>query len=131
MQRSSAFSYTFRALAFSTGSFWLQITALAAVLTGRKTAFAVTSKQQLSGSFLPLVIPHIVYFIATLVGLGVAVARDGVGASVVTNACWALLTCALLAPVIYAAAPQRRRSIELGNAAGTRPGLTVVKEEAA
>lgn len=131
LQRSSAFSYTFRALAFSTGSFWLQITALTAVLTGRKTAFAVTSKQQLSGSFLRLVIPHIGYFIATLVGLGVAVARDGVGASVVTNACWALLTCALLAPVIYAAAPHRRTSVELSHAAGTRPGLTVVKEEAA
>ena len=70
LQRSSAFSYTYRALAFSTGSFWLQITALTAVLTRRRTTFAVTSKQQINGSFLRLVVPHLVYVAATVVRAG-------------------------------------------------------------
>lgn len=127
LQRSSAFSYTYRALAFSTGSFWLQITALAAVLTGRKTTFAVTSKQQLSGSFLRLVVPHLTYLVATAVGLVYAFSREGLSASIVTNACWALLTCALLLPTIYAAAPHRAVTAP----AVARPELTLVKDQAA
>lgn len=126
LQRSSAFSYTFRALAFSTGSFWLQISALAGVLTGRRTAFAVTSKQQLTGSFLHLVVPHLVYVVATFTGLGVAVARDGVTASVVTNGSWALLTCVLFLPMIHAASP--RRDAEASTV--QRPQLTVVDRAA-
>lgn len=128
LQRSSSFSYTFRALAFSSGSFWLQITALAAVLTNRPTTFAVTSKQQLSGSFLHLVVPHLLYVVATVVGLGVAGAREGLSASLVTNACWALLSCALFLPMIYAAAPHRTKT---GVAATARPELTVVGGKAA
>ena len=105
LQRSASFSYTFRALSFSMGSFWLQTTAVLSILTGRKTAFAVTSKQQLTGNFLHLVAPQILYMVATAVGIGLAVAREGVSASVVTNACWALLSCALFAPFIIAASP--------------------------
>jgi cellulose synthase (UDP-forming) len=127
LQRSSAYSYTFRALAFSTGSFWLQITALAAVLTGRKTTFAVTSKQQLTGSFLHLVSPHLVYVAATAIGLAVAVSRDGVTASVVTNGAWALLTCVLFLPTIRAAAPARSRAVPV---AGQRPQLVAVQDAA-
>lgn len=126
LQRSSAFSYTFRALAFSTGSFWLQLSALAGVLTGRKTAFAVTSKQQLSGSFLHLVVPHLLYLVASCLGLGIAVARDGVTASVVTNGSWAALTCVLFLPMIYAASPGRTKAA----AAAQRPHLTVVDQAA-
>lgn len=127
LQRSSAYSYTFRALAFSTGSFWLQITALAAVLTGRKTTFAVTSKQQLTGSFLHLVAPHLVYIVATATGLAVVVSRDGVTASVVTNGAWALLTCVLFLPMIRAAAPARRQTLPV---AEQRPHLVVVRDAA-
>ena len=112
LQRSSSFTYTFRALAFSMGSFWLQITAVLAVLTGRKTQFAVTSKQQLSGNFLHLVIPHLLYLVSTGVGISVAVARDGIVASVVTNACWALLTCAIFTPMIFAASSRGARATQ-------------------
>ena len=111
LQRSSSFTYSFRALSFSTGSFWLQITALYGVLTGRKTAFAVTSKQQLTGNFLHLVVPHFLYAGLTAVGIAVAVSREGLTASVLTNASWALITCSLFAPMVYAATARGQRTV--------------------
>ena len=128
LQQSSSFSYTFRALAFSMGSFWLQLTAVLAVLTGRKTQFAVTSKQQLSGNFLHLVIPQLLYLLSTGIGIAVAVARDGVGASVVTNACWALLTCAIFTPMIFAASARGSRS---ASTSVPSTELTIVQEKVA
>lgn len=126
LQRSASFTYTFRALAFSMGSFWLQMSALAGVLTGRKTAFAVTSKQQLTGNFLHLVIPHLLYVALTVIGIGVAVNRDGLVASVVTNASWALLSCATFLPMIYAATSRGQRVARPVVLTSDRPALRSV-----
>lgn len=105
LQTSSNFSYTFRALSFSMSSFWIQLSALWAVLTGQKTSFAVTSKQQLSGNFLKLATPHLVYTALVVIGVAIAIAREGVTASVMTNTAWALLNVGVFVPFILAASP--------------------------
>lgn len=106
LQLSSNFSYTFRALSFSISSFPIHIKAIWAVLTNQKTKFAVTSKQQLTGNFLYLVTPHILYIILVVIGIEWAIIREGVTASVITNMSWALLNAGVFIPFIVAAAPK-------------------------
>ncbi len=110
LQVSSNFSYTYRALSFSLSSFWLQIVAVWSTLLGKKVSFAVTSKTALSGNFIRLVIPHILYVVAALVGFGYAVSREGLSASVMTNAAWAVFNIAIFMPFIIAALPSRLAS---------------------
>ena len=50
LQRTSNFTYSYQAIAFSLSAWWLQITAMAAVLANRKTSFAVTSKSAHDGA---------------------------------------------------------------------------------
>ena len=105
LQLSSNFSYSFRAISFSLSSFYLQLRAVFAVITGQKTVFAVTSKQQLQGNFLYLATPHFVYIGVFLLGVGIAIHREGISTSVINNSAWALLTVAIFMPFIVSAAP--------------------------
>lgn len=105
IQRTSNFSYTFNAIAFSLSSFWIQIKAVVAVLTGQKTSFAVTSKQQLSGNFTYLVIPQLIYIALGIVGTIVAVIRGGITASLLANLAWVLVNIIIFIPFITAATP--------------------------
>lgn len=108
LQRSSNYSFTFRALAFAVSAWPIQLKALAAVIVNQKTAFSVTSKRRISGNFVRLVIPHLLYI--TLVGAGIAVAlvREGLDTSVITNAAWALLYVATSTLFIREAIPSWR-----------------------
>lgn len=106
LQASVNFSYSFRSLAFSMAGFQIHISALVAMLLRRKNAFAVTSKKKLSGNFVRLVIPQIVYVVAVAVGIVMAILREGPTASVITNIGWALLNTAIFAEFIRAALPQ-------------------------
>ncbi|HSH31828.1 MAG TPA: glycosyltransferase [Candidatus Saccharimonadales bacterium] len=115
LQISSNFTYTFRALAFSYGSFWLQIKAVVAALTNQKTSFVVTSKQQLTGNFLYLVIPNILYIVVAVIGAIYAIAQQGLTASVITNIAWAALSITLFSPLILAASPFGVRSMPAGS----------------
>ena len=103
LETSSNYSFTYRALSFSLGSFWLQIMAAYGAITGKKVAFAVTSKTKLGGSFPRLAAPHIIYVILAVAGLTVGFLRDGISASYLTNAAWALFNIALFWPFIAAA----------------------------
>ena len=103
LQISSNFSYTYRALSFSLGSFWLQTRAIVAVITGQKTSFAVTSKTALSGSFIQLAVPHLIYAALVVGGLIYAGVRDGITASYLTNAAWAMFNLAVFWPFVAAA----------------------------
>ncbi len=107
LQRSSNFSYSFDAIAFSLSSFILQIKAVIAVLAGQKTSFAVTSKSQEQGNFLYLAIPQIGYIILAIAGTAVGVLREGLSASLLANVSWALVNVVVFLPFIYAAAPKR------------------------
>lgn len=109
LQKTSNFSYTYPAIAFSLSSFYLQIRAIAAIILGQKTKFAVTSKSEIKGNFLNLAIPQILYTGLAVIGLGLGLLREGLSASLLSNAAWAVLNVALFMPFIIAAAPKRKR----------------------
>ncbi len=106
LQRTSNFSYTFSAISFSISSFWLQLAAVTAVLTNQKTSFAVTSKQQIKGNFLYLVIPHLTYIGLAVIGVGVGFLREGLSASLLANLAWVMVNVLVFIPFILAASPE-------------------------
>jgi cellulose synthase (UDP-forming) len=122
LQVASNFTYTFRSLGFSAGSFMIHLKAIWAVLTNQKTSFAVTSKTQLRGNFLYLTLPHLAYIGLAALGIPYAIWRHGeIDASIVTNTAWALLNCAMFAPFILAAVPQQVSRKQRQALPATRP----------
>jgi cellulose synthase (UDP-forming) len=105
LQLSSNFSLSYRAIAFSLSSFFLQLRAIGAVLLNQKTSFSVTSKQQLEGNFLYLTTPHIIYILLAAVGLIFGLERSGLSASLLANFAWVAVNIAMFIPFIVAAAP--------------------------
>jgi cellulose synthase (UDP-forming) len=105
LRRSTGYHYSYRAVAFSMGAFWIHIEALFSVIFGLKNTFVVTSKKQIEGNFINLVIPHLIYIALVIAGFGYAVMRQGLDASVVTNLSWALFNVAVFIPFILAAMP--------------------------
>ena len=113
LQLSSNFTYTFRALSFSNSAWDIHVRALWAVLTRQKSSFAVTSKKQIVGNFWYLVVPQLTYVGLTAVGIAFSAWRNGgITASLVTNAAWAILNCAIFYPFIRAAFPERRMAAQ-------------------
>ena len=112
LQRTSNFTYSFEAIAFSLSSFVLQINAVFAVLINQKTSFTVTSKSQIQGNFLKMVIPQIAYIVLTVIGLGVGIIREGLSASLLANLAWTIVNVAVFLPFILAAAPKRKQSVD-------------------
>lgn len=110
LQRTSNFTYSYQAIAFSLSAWWLQITAMAAVLANRKTSFAVTSKATHDGArpnFLRLVVPQLVYAAVAAVALAVGAAREGASASLMANVAWLAVHLAISVPFVIAASPSR------------------------
>ena len=110
LQRTSNFTYSYQAIAFSLSAWWLQITAMAAVLANRKTSFAVTSKSASDGArpnFLRLVVPQLVYAAVAALALAVGAAREGASASLMANVAWLTVHLAIAVPFIVAASPSR------------------------
>lgn len=106
LQKSSNFSFTFRALTFSMGQFNIHIRALWSALTRQKVTFSITPKREQEGNFLHLVIPHITYVVVALMGMSYAYHLHGLTASFIANSAWALLNIGLFLPMIYAASPK-------------------------
>ncbi|MGQ7297616.1 glycosyltransferase [Quadrisphaera sp. KR29] len=110
LQRTSGFSYSFQAISFSLSAWWLQLSALHAVLTRQQTSFSVTSKDVGTGgqaNFLALVVPNIVYALVGVAAMVVGVLREGVSPSLVANAAWLLVHVGVSVPFVLAAAPRR------------------------
>jgi cellulose synthase (UDP-forming) len=110
LQRTSNFTYSYQAIAFSLSAWWLQITAMAAVLANRKTSFAVTSKSASDGArpnFLRLVVPQLVYAAVAALALAVGAAREGASPSLMANVAWLMVHLAIAVPFIVAASPSR------------------------
>ncbi len=98
--------FSFRALSFSMGAFWIHIQALWSVVTKQKVSFAITSKVGLEGNFLHLTLPHILYVALALGSVPVALMREGLSASVINNLAWAAFDVGILLPYIFASAPE-------------------------
>lgn len=106
LQKSSNFSFTFRALTFSMGQFNIHCLAVWSALTRQKVTFAITPKRAQSGNFIKLVIPHIAYVSIAVIGMIFALNKTGLTASFMANAAWAILNIAVFLPSIYAASPK-------------------------
>jgi cellulose synthase (UDP-forming) len=106
LQMTSNYTYTFRAIAFSISSFFIQIRAVIAVLFNQKTSFSVTSKTALNGNFLYLVTPHLLYILVSIIGALYAYKRMGLSASLLANVAWVVVNIACFIPFIVAAAPR-------------------------
>ena len=107
LQRTSNFSYSFDAIAFSISSFYIQIKAILAVITNQKTSFAVTSKSQVQGNFLRMTIPQIAYLGLAVVGTIIGIRRESISASLLANLAWVIVNIAVFIPFIYAASPRK------------------------
>jgi cellulose synthase (UDP-forming) len=84
LQKSTNFSFTFSSLAFSMAGFNIHLKAIWAAVTHQKSQFQITPKRQVSGNFINLVIPHMVYIVLVVVGIVVAYERSGMTASLIT-----------------------------------------------
>jgi cellulose synthase (UDP-forming) len=111
LQITSNFSFTYEAIAFSLSSFWIQIKAVAAVLTNQKTTFAVTSKSQIQGNFLYLSTPQFIYIGILLIALLVGFLREGISASLLANLAWGMVNVAAFLPFILASGPQGKAKL--------------------
>jgi cellulose synthase (UDP-forming) len=106
LNMSTNSGYTFRALAFSNGSFWIFCKALFSVILKQKNSFEVTSKQKISGNFVMLVWPHILYFAIGTLALVFSIYKSGFTPAFITNASWVLFNMITFLPFIFAALPE-------------------------
>ncbi|HEY4494621.1 MAG TPA: glycosyltransferase, partial [Candidatus Paceibacterota bacterium] len=107
LQKSSNFNFTFRALTFSLGAFNIHLLALWSAISNKKATFSITPKKQVSGNFIRLATPHILYVLLVFIGIIYAFIRDGATASFIANTSWGLLNIAVFIPTIYAASPRK------------------------
>lgn len=103
LYQASSGRVTFRAISFSQAIFPLEIAGLISVLLGRKVAFTVTPKKKQAGNFTALSYPHLCYAFISMIAISLAVYREGINPSVVTNVAWALFNIILFIPFILAA----------------------------
>jgi cellulose synthase (UDP-forming) len=110
IERASNFTFTFPSLGLSMSAFTIHMRALWAAITRQKSGFTVTSKEAVSGNFVRLARVHIGYIVLTVLGVGVALVREGVSAALINNAAWAILNVSIFVPFIRASLPQRSRA---------------------
>jgi cellulose synthase (UDP-forming) len=103
LQLTSNFTYSFRALSFSFGSFAIYLKALWHTIIRKKNGFAVTSKKRVNGNHGRLVAPHIVYIVLIAAGIAWGVLREGWSASMLSNIAWAFVYIAAFLPFMAAA----------------------------
>lgn len=107
LQLFSNFAFSFRAVAFSIASWPIYTSALLATIFRRGKVFQVTSKERNDASYLKLVVLHVVYIVATIVGIGWSGYRHGLSSSLITNASWGILYIFMFLPFIRAAMSER------------------------
>lgn len=102
LYKASDESLTFRALAMTHSSWFMQLQALFSVLLGYKIKFNVTPKTGKSGNYITLALPHLIYIMLAAVGSAVAIMREGLNPSVMINISWVLVNVSLFLPFIRA-----------------------------
>lgn len=107
IQHASNFTFTFQSLGFSMGAWHIHLRALWAAARGERSAFHITQKDGQQSKQQPrLVLWHCLYIAATVLGIVVALVREGVSASLINNTAWALLNIAVFVPIIVSAFPE-------------------------
>jgi cellulose synthase (UDP-forming) len=115
LQRSSNFTYSFKGLAFSMSSFMIHIQALIAVLSNQKNGFSITSKTQVSGNFIHLNWPHILYILTGVLGILYYIYSNGINSSLIANTTWIVLNIMIMIPFIMASLPLKQKNIVFDN----------------
>lgn len=125
IQRSSNFSYTYRAIAFSMAGFHVHMMSSIGSLFGHKAKFSVTPKKKQSGNFTRLVIPQIMYLLLSVVGAGYAIFRANgvITAAWIANFAWSVINSAIFIEYIRAALPSEKVAPAL--AAAPTPAFAV------
>lgn len=99
---------TFKAIQMSMSSFYIFITAAFSTIFGFKATFKVTSKSAKDeGNYLKYTIPHFTYIILGIGAAYLAIIREGLVPSVVTNISWVLFNFAFFFGFIRVAYPWR------------------------
>jgi len=96
-------SITFRAMAFSQSSWFLQIQTFFENLLRFKVGFDVTPKKAQTGNYIFLAFPHIAYVFLGVIGMGIALFREGINPSIITNIAWFIFNSFMFLPYIKAA----------------------------
>lgn len=105
LQRTSNYCFTFHSLAFAMGAFNVHIAALVTAALGRTSAFSITPKTKEANNNTRYVIPQLMYVTAAGVGLVIALASQGLTASLANNTMWAILNIAIFITFARAAFP--------------------------
>lgn len=100
---ASGADISFRTFSFSYSSWYLQLTALFSIIFKKNIAFSITPKQAQSGDFSQLALPHLSYALLVVIGLIVALFREGLNPSITTNVAWALFNVILFVPYVLIA----------------------------
>lgn len=111
LQLVSNFAFSFRAIAFSLASWPIYLLAFVTAVLRLPTSFKVTSKERGGGNYFSLVAVHIIFMVVTVAGIGVAIHRDGITSSLITNASWGLLYVVMFAPFVRAALSDRLAAV--------------------
>ena len=106
LNSSTDANYTFRALAFSNGSFWIFCKALYSVILRKNNSFVVTSKSKVDGNFTMLVLPHLLYLIVCGVAIVYGFYRYDFSAAYLTNVSWIIFNVATFVPFVMCALPE-------------------------
>ncbi|MES2213907.1 MAG: glycosyltransferase [Patescibacteria group bacterium] len=106
---TSNYRFTFEALSFAMGGFWIHVSALWAAITGTSKGFSITSKTGVRGNFPALIRPHVVYIVLALVGILIALLREGFSPSVMNNLAWVIVNISIFIPFMRAAMPELDR----------------------
>jgi cellulose synthase (UDP-forming) len=105
LQKSSKSSYTFKALSFSMGSFFIFSSALFSLLLNRKVSFTVTSKNAIQGNFINLVLPQLIYCGVCIFTSAFYLVVRGLTPSFITNFSWIFFNNIVFLPFVIAAFP--------------------------
>jgi cellulose synthase (UDP-forming) len=105
VRKSSNRSPLLLPVAFSMSCFVIHCYALIAALVNRQRRFAVTAKTRLTGNFLYLAAPHLVYSLFVGVGLAWALHREGADLRVAVNLFWAGINLMIFVPFVAGALP--------------------------
>ena len=108
LMESTKHTITFGAVQLSISTFWVFIKAAVATLVGKEAKFEVTSKEKSEGNHIKFAIPHIVYTVAAVASIIIALATRGFTPSVVTNSSWAIFNIVFFWGFIKVAYPWKK-----------------------
>lgn len=105
LSSTSGYRFSFTSLSFANSGFFIHIQAFFEAIAQRKNSFFITPKDSIKGDFLHLVMPQLIYISILIIGIPVALMREGLTPSLINNVAWASVNIGIFIPYMFAAAP--------------------------